>query len=963
MYRARHEGKVSELPSIEREALTRLLVREGVSVSEWLQEEMRLLLETPNAFPAYDELTSVEELQRPTEVLRGLERMDWSFTDDDTGYLSHDIHPYPAKFIPQIPGHLIARLSLRGELVLDPFGGSGTAALEAVRLGRRAISIDANPIGTLIGQVKTARLDEAALREIKTIRTALETRFSVLPEEPDELIKEFQPFVPYIANREKWFPKSSCGELALIAACIQSADSATAKNIGRLALSRSVLKVSFQDSETRYASKPRDIPRGFTILRFLHDLDLITKKVLNTAPELQYGVVEFVTADTRALDRNRFRDNLVDFVITSPPYGNANDYHLYHRFRLLWLGYDPVKLAKIEIGSHLRHQKEKSGFNEFVAEIQPCISTIFRLLKPGRYAALLIGDSTYEGKRYDGCKSLAVLAENSGFEVLGSIKRIIHRTKRSFIPAGRRAHSESILLLRKPPRRCAIQLSPPSYRMWRYEELLRERELRTLVRSRDGRNTRVTKIVCDPYNIPKIRRLVFSRSIVFEHGHEEKTWQAILENGFANNDAARKDPKYVTHGLHPYKGKFYPQLAKSLINIAGIRDGSKVLDPFCGSGTTLLECRLNGLQAFGCDLHPLAAKIARAKVGILDISPHVVSDVADSIETKLVGSPTVFPKQVDQFSAETVGEIQRWFAAPIVYKLNYILRVIRAVSASVLKDFLEVVLSSIIREVSHQDPRDLRIRRRKNLLPDADVVSLFRQRLRLQMTRLERFWSIRGYSPYRFYKALVGEGDARYITTFQSIGLRPGSVDFVLTSPPYATALPYIDTDRLSLLILCGMTSAQRRPLEEMLTGSREVGNAERHTLETTIERREVALPTDIIDFIHSLYVTNIREEVGFRKRNLPSLLLRFFTDMQRVLLNCKGLLKSSGQAMIVIGDNSTTVNGKATAIPTTKLLLCLSEHVGFDCVEQIPITVTTENLQHIRHAITRNTVLWLRKR
>jgi DNA modification methylase len=946
----------------EREALSRLLIREGAAVSEWLQSEMPLLLATSATYPAYDEIDSLEELRDPAKVLQRIDQMDWSFTHDDTGYLAHDIHPYPAKFIPQLPGHLITGLSLRGELVLDPFGGSGTTALEAVRLGRRAVSVDANPIGTLIGRVKTTRLDEEVLREIKALRTALETRFNGLPNDANTLLQEFDKFIPNIPNRDKWFPPTACGELGLIVSCIQSIDSAKARNVANLALSRCVLKASFQDSETRYASKPREIPRGFTILRFLFDLDSVTKKVANTAPELQYGVVDFVTADSRSLDASRFSNHSVDLVITSPPYGNANDYHLYHRFRLLWLGYDPTDLSTIEIGSHLRHQKERSGFNEYLAEMQPCVSTMFRLLKSGRYAALVVGDSIYDGQRYDGVESLSGLAESCGFEVIGSKRRSIHPTKRSFIAAARRAQSESILLLRKPPKRCMIQLSRPLYSMWAYEEVLRRREVRQLLGCKIDGGSATTAVICDPYIIPKARRLVFSRTVMFQNGHHENTWQAILENGFAQPRNARKDPKYVTHGLHPYKGKFYPQLAKALINVASISDGSKILDPFCGSGTTLLESRLNGLQAFGCDLHPLAAKIANAKVGILDANPHVVTEVVESIEAKLAASANVFPEHVDQFAEAALEEIARWFPTPVIHKLNYVLRAIRGVSTGALRDFLEVTLSSIIRPVSQQDPSDLRIRRRKHPLSDADVIGLFRDKLRVQIARLEKFWSVRGYSPYRFYKASVEQGDAREISTFQKLGLRRNSVDFVLTSPPYATALPYIDTDRLSLLVLCGMTSAERRPVEETLTGSREIGITARRLLEHKIEsqRQQLPLPEEITKFIHSLYVANSRNGVGFRRKNLPALLLRFFTDMRRVLLNCRELLKPSGQAMIVIGDNTTTVNGKVTLIPTTKFLVQLCRDVGFSCVEQIPITVTTENLLHIRHAIKENMVLWL---
>ena len=49
-----------------------------------------------------------------------------------------------------------------------------------------------------------------------------------------------------------------------------------------------------------------------------------------------------------------------------------------------------------------------------------------------------------------------------------------------------------------------------------------------------------------------------------------------------------------------------------------------MFDPFCGSGTTLLEARLNGLVSYGCDLNPLAAKVAGVKVNVLDTDPELI---------------------------------------------------------------------------------------------------------------------------------------------------------------------------------------------------------------------------------------------------------------------------------------------------------------------------------------------------
>jgi methylase of polypeptide subunit release factors len=442
----------------------------------------------------------------------------------------------------------------------------------------------------------------------------------------------------------------------------------------------------------------------------------------------------------------------------------------------------------------------------------------------------------------------------------------------------------------------------------------------------------------------------------------EPTWQSILENGIGARQSSRKDPKYVTHGLHPYKGKFYPQLAKALLNMSEIRPGDLILDPFCGSGTTLLEGYLNGYQTAGCDLHPLAAKIARAKVAVLDVNPDVMREAVVTILRKIEAAEHTVPENCDQFVANALDEIKRWFPLLVVYKLNLVLRVIRAVTTGVLRDFFETILSSIIREVSHQETSDLRIRRRKVPLRDADVFNLFAEALETQYRRIERFWSVRGYAPNRFCGCTVIQGDSRDAKCFARVGAGPNTVDLILTSPPYATALPYIDTDRLSLLVLLGLDGSKRRPLERGLVGSREIDTSEKRAWERTLQQAELELPSAIELSLRKLADRISRSDAGFRRQNMPALLTRFFTDMKRILQNCHEALKKNGQAMIVIGDNRTSVGNTEIRIPTTDWLQELAATIGLRLVERIDISVTTENLVHIRNAITKNVVLWLRK-
>ena len=898
----------------------------------------------------------------PVEVVRNrLSRMDWSFTDDETAFLTHDIHPYPAKFIPQIPGHLISVLSARGDLVVDPFGGSGTTALEAVRLGRRALSIDANPVASLIGKIKTTRLDPEASAELAGLHASVASEAISLPREPKVLLGRYNAFIPAITNREKWFADTATGELALIRFRIAQMESLAAREVACLAMSRMVLKVSFQDSETRYKSTPRSVPTGETLSRYLKEIEAMVRALHRTGAATRYGVSDFVTGDIRTLPDSTLPPLSADLIVTSPPYGNANDYHLYHRFRLLWLGFDPTALGRIEIGSHLRHQRERSGFDSYLEDLTTTVKRIHRALKPGRYAALVIGDSLYEGKAYSTAKLLAERAGELGFDTAFNITRPVHSTKRSFVVAGRRALSENILVLRKKTADIPASFGPPPYRLFLYEESLRRREMQTVV-NQTKRRKNLDGLVLSPKAVTASRRLVFTHHIKFDGGSCQPTWQAILENGFAANPSCRKDPKYVTHGLHPYKGKFYPQLAKGLLNTAELPDGATILDPFCGSGTTLLEGHLNGLRTRGIDMNPLAAKIARAKVGILGLSPELVTEAVEALLAKLAKAPASPKLAYDQFAPACVDEIARWFAPPVIAKLNWLLKTVHMMSAGHIRDLFEVVLSSIIRDISQQDPNDLRIRYREPLLKDADVYGLFKQQLTIQFTRLQKFWSIRGYAPCPFYPSMAIEGDSRSWDAFQTLGIEAGAVDAVLTSPPYATALPYIDTDRLSLLALLGISSQSRRPLEHGLIGSREIVTSVRKALEDQIDDAAADLTPEIGNFLQNLHTRLSRMDVGFRRKNMPALLLRFFGDMKAVLANCHTALRPGGEAMIVIGDNRMEIGGLFERIPTTDFVASLGVAVGFSLTEEFEISVTTENLVHLKNAITHNKVLRLRR-
>ena len=97
------------------------------------------------------------QLHRSTsETISRLLNTDWSFPNESGGDGLYSLHPYPAKFIPQIPRALIKDIGVAYcGVVFDPFCGSGTTLIEAQSLGYSSVGIDLNPIATLISKVAT----------------------------------------------------------------------------------------------------------------------------------------------------------------------------------------------------------------------------------------------------------------------------------------------------------------------------------------------------------------------------------------------------------------------------------------------------------------------------------------------------------------------------------------------------------------------------------------------------------------------------------------------------------------------------------------------------------------------------------------------------------------------------------------------------------------------------------------
>ena len=197
------------------------------------------------------ELGSGPLLKRLTRLTRPAEY--------DTTYLTHGIHPYAAKYIPQLPRLIITEHTNERNIVLDPFCGSGTTLLECALLGRRSVGVDSHPIATLIAQAKTNALSEDALSQIRAMLASLNA---------SACASQAEDFVPKLKGLQHWFQKTVITELSWLRSAICRVKDADARTFLECILSSIIVSVSNQESETRYASVAKAISPGETIRRF-----------------------------------------------------------------------------------------------------------------------------------------------------------------------------------------------------------------------------------------------------------------------------------------------------------------------------------------------------------------------------------------------------------------------------------------------------------------------------------------------------------------------------------------------------------------------------------------------------------------------------------------------------------------------------------------------------------------------
>jgi site-specific DNA-methyltransferase (cytosine-N4-specific) len=344
---------------------------------------------------------------------------EWSF-QESRPHSPHRLHPYPAKFIPELAAACIDSLEIDGP-VLDPFCGSGTTLVEAQRRGFGGVGVDLNPVACLVAEVKTALQSESVMRDFGKLGSLID---------PSAASGELWD-APRV---EHWFADQPRAFLADAQAAINSLHDRNLRQLARLSICKIMTNISRQESDTRYAAQPNELSYEDCYRKWLLSIASVFEELREYHSSLTSpGEVKIILGDSRELRLLDIGEGSFAGAVFSPPYPNAYEYWLYHKYRAYWLGENPILVRELEIGARPHYSKPNNLTSvDFASDLASVFDGLIWALDDSNKTAVVIGSSVIKGEVVDNAQIVVETAETTGFTFAGRVARTLPSKRRTF---------------------------------------------------------------------------------------------------------------------------------------------------------------------------------------------------------------------------------------------------------------------------------------------------------------------------------------------------------------------------------------------------------------------------------------------------------------------------------------------------------------------------------------------------
>jgi len=375
--------------------------------------------------------------------------------------------------------------------------------------------------------------------------------------------------------------------------------------------------------------------------------------------------------------------------------------------------------------------------------------------------------------------------------------------------------------------------------------------------------------------------------------------EALLNNYKETSwDYRTANTKTLTHCFHSYPAMMIPQVAGRLIETYG-KNKKILFDPYCGTGTSLVEANLRGIKAIGTDLNPLARLIAKTKTTPIEKKKldSSFNDFNDKFFQYRFGI-----NKIDSIVLPTFKNIDYWFTVEVQEKLSLLKEYIRNIEDFPVRQFFKVAFSETVRESSLTKNSEFKLFRmkpnqRENFNPD--VFGIMETKLSRNRNGLYSLMSEREF---------ISDSKVFSFNTVEGIpekSIKEESIDIVVTSPPYGDSRTTVAYGQYSRLANQWMGYEEAGKLDNELMGGKKIEPNSQFSSNTL---------NDKINAIGSKDSKRVKDVVSF------------YVDYQKSIRNISKVVKTGGFASYIVGNRRV----KDEILPTDEITREFFEDNGF---------------------------------
>lgn len=369
----------------------------------------------------------------------------------------------------------------------------------------------------------------------------------------------------------------------------------------------------------------------------------------------------------------------------------------------------------------------------------------------------------------------------------------------------------------------------------------------------------------------------------------------------------------LTHCYHDYPARMIPQVAGKLLD-AFAPQAKTLFDPYCGSGTSLVEGMIRGINVIGADLNPLACLISKAKTAVVDV--YQIEQHIPDLERFITSAQNVnIPIQI-----AGISRLDFWFKPRIIESLSVIKSFIDELPNETTRLFFQVAFSETIRESSNTRNGEFKLYRYDaNRLErfEPDVFGTMNAKLKRNLAGLQQFLvrlrKLKKIPDSNVYELNTASNSPSHI-------IPEAGVDVLITSPPYGDSHTTVAYGQYSRLSSAWLNLKSPETVDRRLMG----GSASKNIAQFPCRKLNESLEL-------------IEREDEKRAREVAA----FYSHLYDSISHVSPLLKRGGHACYVVGNRKV----KGVVLPTDDAIRSFFECCGFAHVNTFHRTIPNKRM------------------